>query len=117
MNRWPRTKLYVSNLRWGKAHKQRLSPALTSPVTPITCGLAVWHCCALLGLNAVAIVPIEGDAGSSPEGRRSIGLGVYMRMMHLCYAAIGFAVARWIFKRQALAVADPVKQFRSQGLL
>jgi hypothetical protein len=44
-------------------------------------------------------------------------LGVYMRMMHLCYAAIGFAVARWIFKRQALAVADPVKRFRSQGLL
>jgi len=41
--------------------------------------------------------------------------GVYMRMMHLCYAAIGFAVARWIFKRQA--VLDPVTRFRSQGLL
>ena len=41
--------------------------------------------------------------------------GVYMRMMHLCYAAIGFAVARWIFKRQA--VSDPVTRFRSQGLL
>ncbi len=40
-----------------------------------------------------------------------------MRVMHLCYAAIGFAVARWIFKRQALAVADPVSRFRSQGLL
>ena len=39
-----------------------------------------------------------------------------MRMMHLCYAAIGFAVARWIFKRQGLAV-DPVTRFRSQGLL
>jgi len=29
-----------------------------------------------------------------------------MRFMHLCYAAVGFAVARWIFKRQP--VADPV---------
>ena len=38
-----------------------------------------------------------------------------MRVMHLCYAAIGFAVARWIFKRQA--VADPVSRFRAQGLM
>ncbi|PYX43415.1 MAG: hypothetical protein DMG79_22500 [Acidobacteria bacterium] len=42
-------------------------------------------------------------------------MGVLMRVMHLCYAAIGFAVARWIFKRQA--VVDPVTRFRSQGLL
>jgi hypothetical protein len=34
--------------------------------------------------------------------------------MHLFYAALGFAVARWIFKRQA--VVDPVTRFRSQGL-
>lgn len=40
-----------------------------------------------------------------------------MKMMHLCYAAIGFAVARWIFKRQVTPVADPVIRFRSQGLL
>lgn len=40
-----------------------------------------------------------------------------MKIMHLCYAAIGFAVARWIFRRQALPVVDPVKRFRSQGLL
>jgi hypothetical protein len=40
-----------------------------------------------------------------------------MRMMHLCYAAIGFAVARWIFRRQAQPVMDPVTRFRSQGLL
>ena len=39
-----------------------------------------------------------------------------MRVIHLCYAAVGFAVARWFFKRQALAV-DPVQRFRSQGLL
>ena len=24
-----------------------------------------------------------------------------MKVMHLCYAAIGFAVARWLFKRQS----------------
>lgn len=40
-----------------------------------------------------------------------------MRMMNFCYAAIGFAVARWIFKRQATPVTDPVSHFRSQGLL
>jgi hypothetical protein len=56
------------------------------------------------------------DVAFSPEDQRSrFRVGVYMRMMHLCYAAIGFAVARWIFKRQA--VLDPVTRFRSQGLL
>jgi len=40
-----------------------------------------------------------------------------MRMMHLCYAALGFAVARWIFRRQAVPVVDPVVRFRSKGLL
>jgi hypothetical protein len=43
--------------------------------------------------------------------------GVSMRLMHFWYAAIGFAVARWIFKRQGMAIADPVTRFRSQGLL
>jgi hypothetical protein len=38
-------------------------------------------------------------------------------MMHLCYAAIGFAVARWLFRREAVTVVDPVTRFRSQGLL
>ena len=40
-----------------------------------------------------------------------------MRWMHLCYAAIGFAVARWIFKREAVPVVDPVTRFRAKGLL
>jgi len=53
-----------------------------------------------LRVNAVAVDPVWG---------------AYMRKMHLFYAAIGFAVARWIFKRQA--VVDPVTRFRSQGLL
>ena len=92
---------------------------LTPPVTPITSVPLRWHCCALFGRGRIAIVPIELDVGSSPEGQRGCGRswiwGVYMRKMNLFYAAIGFAVARWIFKRQA--VVDPVTRFRSQGLL
>ncbi len=30
-----------------------------------------------------------------------------MRLFQLCYAALGFAVARWIFKRQSKAVIAP----------
>jgi hypothetical protein len=72
----------------------------------------------LFTLKPVAIVPIESDVGFSPEDQTvDLDWGVYMRMMHLCYAAIGFAVARWIFKRQAMPVVDPVTRFRSQGLL
>jgi hypothetical protein len=52
-----------------------------------------------------------------PHGTSRFDLGVSMRIMHLCYAAVGFAVARWIFRRQALPVADPVSRFRSSGLL
>jgi hypothetical protein len=40
-----------------------------------------------------------------------------MKLLHLCYAALGYAVARWIFKRQPVPVADPVTHFRSSGLL
>ena len=35
-------------------------------------------------------------------------------MLHLCYAALGFAVARWIFRREAM-IADPVNRFRYLG--
>jgi hypothetical protein len=38
-----------------------------------------------------------------------------MKLVHLCYAALGFAVARWIFRREA--VLDPVARFRTSGLL
>ncbi len=40
-----------------------------------------------------------------------------MRLMNLCYAALGFAIARWVFHRQAVAVVDPVNRFRVSGLL
>jgi hypothetical protein len=40
-----------------------------------------------------------------------------MKLVHLCYAALGIAVARWIFKRQPVHLADPVARFRSSGLL
>jgi hypothetical protein len=42
-----------------------------------------------------------------------------MKMVYVCYAALGYAVARWIFRRQGVpvAMADPVNQFRCCGLL
>jgi hypothetical protein len=40
-----------------------------------------------------------------------------MKIMHLCYAALGIAVASWIFKRQPVRVTDPVSRFRTSGLL
>jgi len=40
-----------------------------------------------------------------------------MRFMYLCYAALGFAVARLIFRREPLSVTDPVTRLRSAGLL
>ncbi len=40
-----------------------------------------------------------------------------MRLAYLCYAALGYAVARWIFRREPVPVADPVTRFRSSGLL
>ena len=43
--------------------------------------------------------------------------GGIMKLMHLCYAALGIAVARWIFKRQPVPVTDPVSRFRTSGLL
>jgi len=43
--------------------------------------------------------------------------GWIMKLAHLCYAALGFAVARWLFKRQPVPVNDPVERFRSSGLL
>jgi len=39
-----------------------------------------------------------------------------MRFVYFCYAAVGFAVARWIFRRQRLSM-DPVNGFRTSGLL
>jgi len=40
-----------------------------------------------------------------------------MKLLNLCYAALGIAVARWIFKRQPVPVTDPVTRFRASGLL
>lgn len=48
-------------------------------------------------------------------GRRLSQQGVGMRLMHVCYAALGFAVARWIFHRKP--VMDPVARFRVSGLM
>jgi hypothetical protein len=40
-----------------------------------------------------------------------------MKIIHVCYAAFGFAVARWFFKREPMFVADPVSRLRASGLL
>jgi hypothetical protein len=40
-----------------------------------------------------------------------------MKFMHLAYAALGFAVARWIFRRETASMVDPVTRFRMSGLL
>jgi len=40
-----------------------------------------------------------------------------MRFWHLAYAALGIAVARWVFKRQTMPVTDPIQRLRVSGLL
>jgi hypothetical protein len=40
-----------------------------------------------------------------------------MKLVHVCYAALGYAVARWLFKRQTVPVIDPVARFRTIGLI
>ena len=40
-----------------------------------------------------------------------------MKFIHFCYAALGFAVARWLFRREAVAMTDPVARLRVSGLL
>lgn len=40
-----------------------------------------------------------------------------MKLVHVCYAALGYAVARWLFKRQTVPVMDPVESFRASGLI
>jgi len=53
-----------------------------------------------------------------PQGERaSENLGEAMKLVYVCYAALGYAVARWIFQRQPIPITDPVTRFRSSGLL
>lgn len=48
---------------------------------------------------------------------RFVGRRKMMKLMNLCYAAVGFALARWVFRREAVPVSDPVERFRSAGLM
>ena len=48
---------------------------------------------------------------------KTAALGVFMKLVHVWYAALGFAVARWFFNREQLTVADPVARLRNSGLL
>jgi len=40
-----------------------------------------------------------------------------MKLMHFWYVALGFAVARLLFRREPVPVTDPVARFRTSGLL
>jgi len=40
-----------------------------------------------------------------------------MKLAYWWYAALGFAVARWLFRREPVSVSDPVARLRSSGLL
>ncbi len=53
----------------------------------------------------------------SPMAGNICLIGGIMKFVHVCYVALGFAVARLFFKRQALDLADPVSRFRTSGLL
>jgi hypothetical protein len=54
----------------------------------------------------------------SPVARESEPLrGGDMKFIHVCYAALGFAVARWLFRREPVAMTDPVARLRVSGLL
>jgi hypothetical protein len=45
-------------------------------------------------------------------GIAAVGEVSAMKLFQLCYAALGFAVARWIFKRESMVVIAPVVRFR-----
>jgi len=40
-----------------------------------------------------------------------------MKLIHVWYAAIGFAVARLLFNRNSVSVTDPISHLRNSGLL
>jgi hypothetical protein len=40
-----------------------------------------------------------------------------MKIWHVAYAALGIAVARWVFKRHPMTITDQVARFRTSGLL
>jgi hypothetical protein len=40
-----------------------------------------------------------------------------MKLAYWWYAALGFAVARWLLRREPVAVSDPVARLRASGLL
>lgn len=43
--------------------------------------------------------------------------GEVMKLIHVCYLAFGFAVARLLFRREPVPIADPVSRLRTSGLL
>jgi hypothetical protein len=51
------------------------------------------------------------------QANRVVDSGVLVRLINFCYAVVGFAVARWLFRREPLPLNDPVAQLRASGLL
>ncbi len=71
----------------------------------------LWHIRALYEICALGTLTLEIPQEVEFKTRWA------MKLVHLCYAALGIAVARWIFKREPVALADPVTRLRSSGLL
>lgn len=58
---------------------------------------------------------MSAEHGSRRPPRKVAERGAVMKLLNVLYAAVGFAVARWIFQRRP--VVDPVSHLRSRGLL
>ena len=78
--------------------------ALLSIVTACDLRAVLWHFRGLdLPMNQRYFELTAEPSNHSPSRVRRGG-GI-MKMMHLCYAALGLAVARWIFKRQTMPIS------------
>ena len=82
--------------------------------------LLTLHLIALLGTRPSDCPELtlfhDGTFAVSPQQGSGVGER-FMKIWHLAYAALGIAVARWVFKRQPMTISDPITRFRTSGLL
>ena len=93
---------------------QHLGVKQAAPITSVQCHGTFGSLTFRVGgdkLVPVVRLPLWLGAG------RGCHLGVTMKFIYVCYAALGFAVARWVFKREPMPAADPVSRLRTSGLL
>jgi hypothetical protein len=77
-----------------------------------TCGSLTYWC--LVDI----LTPYGAAYRTPPKAKEHLTVwGEFMKIVYVCYAALGYAVARWIFQRQVIPIVDPVTRFRSSGLL